>query len=72
MNRVEKLQTGYKQTSLSSIKGKRTCKITSLIKTEASPGDTYYVPIPALGPSQCINRDTLSLSHNVENGNTNS
>ena len=70
MNSVEKLSAGNKKTLLSSIKGKRTCEITSLIKTEVPPEDIYYVPTPALGPNQCIIPDTMCLSYNFVNSNT--
>ena len=73
MNRVEELQTGYKKNPYHQSKEKgRVKSVTSLNKTDAHPGDTYYVPIPALGPSQCIIPDTLCLSYNFENSNTKS
>ena len=72
MNRVEELQAGYKKKILIISQRKRTCKITALIKTNAHPRDTYYVPVPALGPSQCNIPETLGLSYNFENSNTKS
>ena len=55
MNR-EELKPGFKKAILTSIKGKRSVKVTSLIKTEITPENEYTVSIPALNPSQCIIR----------------
>ena len=69
MKRGEELKPGFKKTTLTSIKGKRSVKITSLIKTEAAPEDIYTVSIPALNRSQCIIPDTLALSFKFSNSN---
>ena len=68
MKREEELKLGFKKTTLTSIKGKRSVKITSLIKTEAAPEDIYTVSIPALNKSQCIIPDILALSFKFTNG----
>ena len=68
----EELKPGFKKTALMPIKGKRSVKITSLIKTEAAPEDIYTVSIPALNRSQCIVPDTLALSFKFTNSNTKS
>ena len=72
MKREEELKPGFKKTTQTPIKGKRSVKITSLIKTEAAPEDIYTVSIPALNRSQCIVPDTLALSFNFTNSNTKS
>ena len=71
MNRGE-LKPGFKKTTLTSIKGKRSVIVTSLIKTQATPEDIYTVSIPALNSSQCIIPDTLALSFKFSNSNTKS
>ena len=43
MKRGEELKSGFKKTTLTPIKGKKSVKITSLIKTEAAPEDIYTV-----------------------------
>ena len=48
---AEELKPGFKKTTLTPIKGKRSVKITSLIKTEAAPEDICTVSIPALNRS---------------------
>ena len=68
----EELKPGYKKTTLTSVKGKRGCKVTSLIKTEAIPEDIYTVSTPALNSSQCIIPDTFALSFKFSNSNTKS
>ena len=72
MMRGEELKPGFKNTVLTLIKGKRSVKITSLVKTDASPEDIYTVSIPALNRSQCIVPDTLALSYKFSNSNTKS
>ena len=72
MKRGEELRPGFKKTTLTPIKGKRSVKITSLIKTEAVPEDIYTVSIPALNRSQCIIPDTLALSFKLTISNTKS
>ena len=72
MKRGEELKPGFKKTILTSIKGKRSVKVTSLIKTQATSEDTYTVSIPALNSSQCIIPDTLVLSFKFSNSNTKS
>ena len=54
MNRGEELKPGFKKTTLTPIKGKRSVNVVSLIKTQAMPEDIYMVSISALNPSQCI------------------
>ena len=70
MNR--ELKPGFKKTTLTPIKGKRSVNVTSLIKTQATPEDIYTVSISALNPSQCIIPDTLALSFKFSNSNTKS
>ena len=72
MMRGEELKPGFKKTVLTPIKGKRSVKITSLVKTEAAPEDIYTVSIPALNRSQCTVPDTLALSFIFSNSNTKS
>lgn len=72
MNRGEELKPGYKKTTLSSIRGNRSRKYTSVLKTEAKPGDTYYVTIPDLSENECIIPDTMCLSYNFVNSNAKS
>ena len=72
MGRGEELKPGLKKTALMPIKGKRSVKITSLIKTEEAPEDIYTVSIPALNRSQCIVSDMLALLFKFTNSNTRS
>ena len=72
MKRGEELKPGFKKTILTSIKGKRSINVASLIKTQATPEDMYTVSIPALNSSQCIVPDTLALSLKFSNSNTKS
>ena len=72
MNRGEELKPGFKKTTLTDIKGKRSVNVTSLIKTTATPEDIYTLSIPALNPSQCIIQDTMTLSFKFNNSNTKS
>ena len=65
-------RAGYKKLRLNPIKGKRSVKVTSLVKTEAAPEDIYTVSIPALNPNQCIVPDTLALSFKFSNSNAKS
>ena len=46
MKRGEELKPGFKKTILTSIKGKRSVNVTSLIKTQATPEDIYTVGYP--------------------------
>ena len=71
-SRGEELKPGYKKLKLNPIKGKRSVKVTSLIKTEAAPEDIYTVSIPALNPNQCIVPDTMALSFKFSNSNAKS
>ena len=70
--RGEELKPGFKKTTLTPIRGKRSVKITSFIKTEAALVDIYTVSIPALNRSQCIAPDTLALSFKFTISNTKS
>ena len=72
MKRGEELKPGFKKTILTSIKGKRSVKVISLIKTQATSEDTYTVSIPALNSSQCIIPDTFVLSFKFSSSNTKS
>ena len=72
MRRGEELKPGFKKTTLTSIKGKRSVNVTSLIKTQATPEDIYTVSILALNSSQCIIPDKLALSFKFSNSNTKS
>ena len=72
MNRGEGHKPGFKKTALTSIKGKRSVIVTSLIKIQATPEDIYTVSIPALNSGQCIIPDTLALSFKFSNSNTKS
>ena len=72
MNRGTELKPGFKKTTLTDIKGKRSVNVTSLIKTQAMPEDIYTVSILALNPSQCIIPDTFALSFKFANSNTKS
>ena len=72
MNRGTGLKPGFKKTTLTGIKGKRSVNVTSLIKTQATPEDIYTLSIPALNPSQCIIPDTFALSFKFANSNTKS
>ena len=69
MMRGEELKPGFKKTVLTPIKGKRSAKITSLVKTDAAPEDIFTVSIPALNRRQCIVPDTLALSFKFSNSN---
>ena len=66
MIRGEELKPGFKKLKLTPIKGKRTVKKTSLIKTEAIPEDIYRVSIPALSQSQCIVPDLILRLANLQ------
>ena len=59
-------------TTWSVIKGKRLFNTTSLLKKEATPGDTYYVAMPSLSPNQVIVPDTMNLTFKFVNNNTKS
>ena len=73
MNRGAELKPGYKKTSMIEVKGKRSFIVSSLLKTQVTPEDIYYVSIPALNPNQCIIPDTLALSSfKFANSNTKS
>ena len=72
MNRGTELEPGFKKTTLTDIKGKRSVNATLLIKTQATPEEIYTVSIPALNPSQCIIPDTFALSFKFANSNTKS
>ena len=72
MNRGTELEPGFKKTTLTDIKGKRSVNATWLIKTQATPEEIYTVSIPALNPSQCIIPDTFALSFKFANSNTKS
>ena len=41
MNRGEEFKPGFKKTTLTPIKGKRSVNVTSLIKTKATPEDIH-------------------------------
>ena len=71
-SRGEELKPGFKKLTLTPIKGKRSVKTISLIKTTAAPEDIYTVMIPSLSPSQCIIPDTLALSFKFSNSNVKS
>ena len=70
MNRGTELKPGFKKTTLTDIKGKRSVNVTSLIKTQATPEDIYTVSIPPLNRSQCIIPDAFALSFKLANSNT--
>ena len=72
MNRNEELEPGYNYTVPSVIKGKRLFNTTSLLKKEATPGDTYYVEMPSLSENQVIVPDTMTLTFKFVNSNTKS
>ena len=74
MSRSEELKPGYKKTSVlpEEIRGRRKCLVSPLQKTQAKPGDIYYVNMPELNSSQCIILDTMVLSFKFENSNTKS
>ena len=72
MNRGTELKPGFKKTTLTDIKGKRSVNVTSLIKTQATPEDIYTMSIPALNPSQCTIPGTFALSFKFANSNTKS
>ena len=42
MNRGVELEPGFKKTTLTQIKGKRSVNVTSLIKTQATPEDILH------------------------------
>ena len=73
MSRSEELKPGYKKTSFlpEEICGRK-CLVSPLQKTQATPGDIYYVNMPELNSSQCIIPDTMVLSFKFENSNTKS
>ena len=71
-SRNDELEPGYEKTSWSVIKGKRLFNTTSLLKKEATPGDTYYVTLPSLSPYQVIIPDTMNLTFQYVNSNTKS
>ena len=71
-SRNDELEPGYDKTSWSVIKGKRLFNTTSLLKKEATPGDTYYVTLPSLSLNQVIVPDTMSLTFKFVNSNTKS
>ena len=68
----DELEPGYNKTTWSVIKGKRLFNTTSLLKKEATPGDTYYVAMPSLSPNQVIVPDTMNLTFKFVNSNTKS
>ena len=72
MNRGVELEPGFKKTTLTQIKGKRSVNVTPLIKTQATPEDIYTVSIPALNANQFIIPDTFALSFKFANSNTKS
>ena len=71
-SRNTELAPGCNKTSWSIIKGKRLFNTTSLLKKEATPGDTYYVAMPSLSPNQVIIPDTMNLIFKFVNSNTKS
>ena len=71
-SRNTELEPGYNKTTWSVIKGKRLFNRTSLLKKEATPGDTYYVAMPSLSPNQVIVPDTMNLTFKFVNSNTKS
>ena len=71
-SRNTELAPGYNKTTWSVIKGKRLFNTTSLLKKEATPGDTYYVAMPSLSPNQVIVPDTMNLTFKFVNSNTKS
>ena len=68
MNRGEQLTAGYKKASVleKDLRGSRHWIKSSLLKKEASPGDTYSVSIPTLNTYECIVPDTMALSFNTK------
>ena len=71
-SRNTELAPEYNKTTPSVIKGKRLFNTTSLLKKEATPGDTYYVAMPSLSPNQVIVPDTMNLTFKFVNSNTKS
>ena len=74
MNRSKELTAGYKKTSVlaKEIRGKRHFILSSLLKTQATPEDIYYVSIPALNTNQCIIPNTMAISFKFTHSNTKS
>ena len=71
-SRNDELEPGYNNAKPSVIKGKRLFNTTSLLKKEATPGDTYYVEMPSLSENQVIIPNTMNLTFKFVNGNTKS
>ena len=71
-SRNSELKPRYKRTKNSTVTGKRLVSTTSVMKTEAYPNDTYYVPIPKLSQNKVIVPDTMNLVFKFNNSNTKS
>ena len=71
-SRNSELKPGYKKTKNSTVTGKRLVSTTSVMKTEASPNDTYYVLIHKLSPNKVIVPETMNLTFKFNNSTTKS
>ena len=71
-SRNSELKPGYKRTKNSTVTGKRLVSTTSVMKMEAYPNDTYYVPMPKLSQNKVIMPDTMNLVFKFNNSNTKS
>ena len=65
----QKLRPGYQPKQMSTVCGKRTHYVNSVVKREAGPNDEYRVTIPKLGKTDIIYMDTAKLSFTFENSN---
>ena len=70
MNRNQQLKPGYNQSARSSVKGKQLFNTMSLLKKEASPGDSYQIVLPKLSENKVIVAHTICLSFRFKNSNT--
>ena len=71
-SRNSELKPGYERPKNSTVIGKRLVSKTSVMKTEASPNDIYYAPMPKLSPNKVIIPDTMNLAFKFNNSNTKS
>ena len=65
----QKLRPGYQPKQMSTVRGKRTHYVNSVVKREAGPNDEYRVTISKLGKTDVIYMDTAKLSFTFENSN---
>ena len=68
-NTNKKLQPGYQPKVASTVQGKRTHYVNSVVKREGGPNDEYRVTIPKLGMEDVIYMDTAKLTFTFENSN---